>query len=74
MSFLLSSGGADQVKEWELLTAAQRNTIKSQYNAAGIALVASAFGSTEQRMLSALEHTLPLRLTLTLAFSSNYFR
>lgn len=49
MSFLLSSGGADQVKEWESLTASQRSTIKSQYNAAGIALVAAAFGATETR-------------------------
>lgn len=52
MSFLLSSGGVDQVQEWESLTASQRSTIKSQYNAAGIALVASAFGSTEKRMFN----------------------
>ena len=52
MSFLLASGSADQVTEWMTLTAAQRSTIRSQYNAAGIALVASAFGSTEQRELN----------------------
>ncbi|EIM90755.1 glycoside hydrolase [Stereum hirsutum FP-91666 SS1] len=48
MSFLLASGSADQVTEWQTLTADQRSTIRSQYNAAGIALVASAFGGTEQ--------------------------
>lgn len=49
MSFLLASGSADQITEWQTLTADQRSTIRSQYNAAGIALVASAFGGTEQR-------------------------
>ncbi|EIM84114.1 chitinase, partial [Stereum hirsutum FP-91666 SS1] len=48
MGFLLSTGGADQVQEWESLSASQRSTIKSQYNAAGIALVASAFGATDK--------------------------
>lgn len=52
MSFLLASGSADQVTEWQTLTADQRSTIRSQYNAAGIALVASAFGGTEQRKCS----------------------
>lgn len=58
MSFLLSSGGVDQAEEWETLTAAQRNAIKSQYNAAGIALVVSAFGSTEQRQPKLCCHVL----------------
>ena len=33
--------------EWTLITAAQRAAIKSQYAAAGISLVVSAFGSTD---------------------------
>lgn len=56
MGFLLSSGGADQVKEWESLSASQRSTIKSQYNSAGIALVASAFGATDKRRFRFLHH------------------
>lgn len=49
MSFLLSSGAADQATEWASLTADQRTTIKTSYAAAGISLVVSAFGGTEQR-------------------------
>lgn len=36
-----------QAQEWTTLTAAQRSTIKSQYAAAGIKLIVSAFGSTD---------------------------
>lgn len=49
MSFLLSTGPADQAEEWISLTADERSTIKSQYAAAGISLVVSAFGSSEER-------------------------
>ena len=38
----------DQAENWEGLSAAQRSAIKSQYSAAGIKLMVSAFGSTEQ--------------------------
>lgn len=47
LSFLLSSGAADQALGWQQLDNATRQKIKSQYNAAGIKLVVSAFGATE---------------------------
>lgn len=47
MSFLLLSGPADQAAEWAEISASQRSTIKSQYSAAGISLIVSAFGSTD---------------------------
>ncbi|KAM5534675.1 hypothetical protein V8D89_011687 [Ganoderma adspersum] len=48
LSFLLTSGAADQAVEWEEITADQRTTIKSQYSAAGISLMVAGFGSTEE--------------------------
>ena len=48
LSFLLTSGPADQVEEWASLTDAQRSSFKSQYAAAGISLMVSAFGSTDE--------------------------
>ncbi|KAI5117051.1 hypothetical protein M0805_005290 [Coniferiporia weirii] len=57
LSFLLASGSADQATEWETLTAAQRTTIKSQYAAAGISLIVSAFGSTEAPTSSGFDPT-----------------
>ncbi|EED77818.1 hypothetical protein POSPLDRAFT_120960 [Postia placenta Mad-698-R] len=47
LSFLLASGSVDQAQEWESLDAATRQSIKSSYNAAGVKLIVSAFGSTE---------------------------
>ncbi|KAG2144447.1 glycoside hydrolase family 18 protein [Suillus bovinus] len=47
LSFLLEYGAADQAQEWEELTAAQRSSILSEYEAAGISLIVSLFGSTE---------------------------
>ncbi|KAG1869307.1 glycoside hydrolase family 18 protein [Suillus tomentosus] len=47
LSFLLEYGAADQAQEWEELTAAQRSSILSEYDAAGISLIVSLFGSTE---------------------------
>ncbi|KAF9073324.1 glycoside hydrolase family 18 protein [Rhodocollybia butyracea] len=47
MSFLLLEGAFDKAEEWVQLTAAQRASIKSEYAAAGITLVVSAFGSTD---------------------------
>lgn len=49
MAFLLTTGPADQALEWTDLTADQRSTIKSQYSAAGISLIVTAFGTTEER-------------------------
>lgn len=53
MSFLLSTGAADQATEWASLTDDDRTTIKTAYSAAGISLVVSAFGSSEYRQYSA---------------------
>ncbi|KAI0705198.1 glycoside hydrolase family 18 protein [Cytidiella melzeri] len=47
LSFLLLEGAWDKAEEWTTLTAAQRTTVKSQYSAAGIKLIVSAFGSTD---------------------------
>ncbi|KZT54424.1 carbohydrate-binding module family 5 protein [Calocera cornea HHB12733] len=47
LSFLMASGAVDQAQNWEELDAATRSTIKSEYAAAGIKLMVSAFGSTD---------------------------
>ncbi|TFY60414.1 hypothetical protein EVG20_g7425 [Dentipellis fragilis] len=47
LSFLLTSGAADQALEWTEISSSQRSTIKSQYASAGIKLLVSAFGSTD---------------------------
>lgn len=47
LSFLLLEGAWDKAQEWTSLSASQRSSIKSQYAAAGIKLVVSAFGSTD---------------------------
>lgn len=40
-------GAWDKAQEWASLSASQRSSIKSQYAAAGIKLIVSAFGSTD---------------------------
>ncbi|GJJ10813.1 hypothetical protein Clacol_005041 [Clathrus columnatus] len=40
-------GAYDKAAEWTQLTAAQRSTVKAQYNAAGVKLLVSLFGSTD---------------------------
>ncbi|KAI9440679.1 glycoside hydrolase [Lactarius indigo] len=47
LSFLLTSGPADQALEWQTISASDRSAIKSQYAAAGIKLLVSVFGATE---------------------------
>lgn len=47
LSFLLTSGAADQALEWQSISASDRSAIKSQYATAGIKLLVSAFGATE---------------------------
>ncbi|KAH8109501.1 chitinase [Phellopilus nigrolimitatus] len=47
LSFLLSTGAVDQAQGWAQLDENTRNELKSKYNAAGIKVVVSAFGSTE---------------------------
>ena len=44
---MLSTGAADQALGWQQLDGATRQKIKSEYNAAGIKLIVSAFGSTK---------------------------
>jgi hypothetical protein len=43
----MASGAVDQAQNWEELDATTRSTIKSEYAAAGIKLMVSAFGSTD---------------------------
>ncbi len=47
LSFLLIGGAADKALEWTQLSASDRSTIKSEYSAAGISLIVSAFGATD---------------------------
>ena len=47
LSFWLIEGPWDKAYEWTTLSASDRATIKSQYNAAGIKLLVAAFGSTD---------------------------
>ncbi|KAJ7224293.1 glycoside hydrolase family 18 protein [Mycena pura] len=48
LSFLLAKGPADKVAKWTSLSSAQRHKIKAEYAQAGISLIISAFGSTEE--------------------------
>jgi chitinase len=48
MSFWLHTGPLDEAKRYADLPATQRAAIKKQYNDAGVKLMISAFGSTEQ--------------------------
>lgn len=47
LSFLLLKGATDSAKLWATFNASQRSRIKSQFSAAGIKLLVSAFGSTD---------------------------
>lgn len=47
LSFLLTSGAADQALGWQTLSACDRSTIKSQYAASGTKLLVSVFGATD---------------------------
>jgi len=55
MSFLLVAGAWDYAATWAALSAAERDSIKSQYRAAGIKMVVSAFGSTDTPTSSGLD-------------------
>lgn len=52
-----TNGPADMVEGWNELTAAQRASIKSEYNAAGVLLLMSVFGSTDTPTSSGLSAT-----------------
>ncbi|KAI0355588.1 glycoside hydrolase [Trametes cingulata] len=47
LSFLLVSGAADQAAAWAALSNDQKAALKSEYNAAGISVIVSAFGATD---------------------------
>ncbi|KAH0835490.1 glycoside hydrolase family 18 protein [Lanmaoa asiatica] len=47
LSFWLISGAADMALGWQDLTSSQRTSYLQEYNAAGISLIVSAFGSTD---------------------------
>lgn len=47
LSFYMTSGAVDMALGWQELTASQRTTYLQEYNAAGISLIVSAFGSTD---------------------------
>ena len=47
LSFWLTSGAADMALGWQELTSSQRTSYLQEYNAAGISLIVSAFGSTD---------------------------
>ncbi|KAG6375928.1 hypothetical protein JVT61DRAFT_2797 [Boletus reticuloceps] len=55
LTFLLSSGAVDEAENWEEQTASARSSYLSEYNAAGISLIVSAFGSTETPTTSGLD-------------------
>ncbi|KAN0078083.1 carbohydrate-binding module family 5 protein [Tylopilus felleus] len=57
ITFLLTSGAADQAQNWQELTADQRSSYISEYNEAGISLIVSAFGSTETPTSSGVDPT-----------------
>jgi chitinase len=50
----MASGAVDEAQNWQDLTASQRSTYLSEYSAAGISLVVSAFGSTDTPTSSGL--------------------
>ena len=53
----MTSGAADQAQNWQELTASQRASYVQEYNAAGISLIVSAFGSTETPTSSGVDPT-----------------
>ncbi|EJU05020.1 glycoside hydrolase [Dacryopinax primogenitus] len=64
LSFLLSTGPADQVLEWTYLSNDTRASIKSEYEAAGIKLMVSAFGATDAPTTNGYD---PVSLATTMA-------
>ena len=47
LSFLIANKPVDQAATWASLDSSTRSSLKSQYEAAGIKVLVSAFGSTE---------------------------
>ncbi|KAG9312383.1 glycoside hydrolase [Chiua virens] len=57
LSFWLISGPADMAMGWQELTSDQRTSYLQEYNAAGISLIVSAFGSTDTPTSSGVDPT-----------------
>lgn len=55
LSFLLSTGAADQAQGWAQLDSSTRKSLKSKYNEAGIKVIVSAFGGTETPTTSGVD-------------------
>ncbi|KAF5379004.1 hypothetical protein D9757_009105 [Collybiopsis confluens] len=55
LCFLLTTGAYDRAKIWQDMTQYQRETVKSEYKAAGVSLIVSAFGSTETPTTSGVD-------------------
>ena len=51
----MSNGAADQAIEWQSLTADERSSYKSEYQKAGISLMAAGFGATEEPTTAGLD-------------------
>ena len=63
LSFLLVAGAQSNARSWVTLSDQDRASIKSQYTAAGIKLIVSAFGSVDTPTSSGLD---PIRLANTM--------
>ena len=61
---MLSKGPVDKAAEWKQLTSDQRAKVKAEYKKAGISLVVSAFGSTEQPTTQGFD---PIKMADTMA-------
>ncbi|KAJ7504342.1 glycoside hydrolase family 18 protein [Mycena galericulata] len=64
LGFYLVEGPWDKVYEWTTLTAAQRTAVKAQYAAAGVKVMISAFGSSDQPTTSNIN---PVTMATTIA-------
>jgi chitinase len=61
LSFWLTSGAADMALGWEQLSDMERTSYIQEYNAAGISLIVSAFGATEEPTSSGANSTVVAR-------------
>ncbi|KAF8346881.1 glycoside hydrolase family 18 protein [Amanita rubescens] len=55
LAFLVTGGIKDNAQSWAALSATQKSSIKSQYAAAGITLMATAFGDTDTPTTSGVD-------------------
>ncbi|KAG8215703.1 glycoside hydrolase family 18 protein [Butyriboletus roseoflavus] len=64
LAFLMSAGAVDEAQNWQSLTDSDRTTYVQEYNAAGISLIVSAFGSTDTPTSSGVD---PVTVANTMA-------